>query len=101
MTGEPLASGECTVCSTSPEKLPKRDLRLDCDPQHLACTQFWELDSDHDFVITKDDLIKYGNHSLTYRIVDRIFQQVASKHYANCFAIGPLNRGRAIMCFKA
>lgn len=38
--------------------------------------QFWELDTDHDFVISKEDLIRYGNHSLTYRIIDRIFQQV-------------------------
>lgn len=38
--------------------------------------QFWELDNDHDFLISKDDLVRYGNHSLTYRIVERIFQQV-------------------------
>lgn len=38
--------------------------------------QFWELDQDHDFFISKDDLLRYGNHSLTYRIVDRIFAQV-------------------------
>jgi serine/threonine-protein phosphatase 2A regulatory subunit B'' len=38
--------------------------------------QFWELDTDHDFYITKEDLLRYGNHSLTYRIVDRIFSQV-------------------------
>lgn len=38
--------------------------------------QFWELDTDHDFIISKEDLIRYGNHSLTYRIIDRIFQQV-------------------------
>ena len=38
--------------------------------------QFWELDADHDFFICKEDLLRYGNHSLTYRIVDRIFSQV-------------------------
>lgn len=38
--------------------------------------QFWELDTDHDFFVTKEDLLRYGNHSLTYRIVDRIFSQV-------------------------
>lgn len=31
---------------------------------------------DHDFLIDKENLIKYGNHALTYRIVDRIFSQV-------------------------
>ena len=38
--------------------------------------QFWELDTDHDFIISREDLIRYGNHSLTYRIIDRIFQMV-------------------------
>jgi hypothetical protein len=38
--------------------------------------KFWELDTDHDFFIDKENLIKYGNHALTYRIVDRIFSEV-------------------------
>ena len=42
----------------------------------LCRLQFWELDTDHDFFICKEDLLRYGNHSLTYRIVDRIFSQV-------------------------
>lgn len=42
----------------------------------MLVLQFWELDNDHDFLISKEDLIRYGNHSLTYRIVERIFQQV-------------------------
>ena len=28
-----------------------------------------------DFLIDKDDLLRYGNHALTYRIVDRVFAQ--------------------------
>jgi hypothetical protein len=39
--------------------------------------KFWELDTDHDFIIEKENLIKYGNHALTYRIVDRIFSEVS------------------------
>jgi len=50
----------------------------------LWCTQFWELDTDHDFYITKEDLLRYGNHSLTYRIVDRIFSQVSSVDHEFC-----------------
>lgn len=38
-------------------------------PASLPC-------ADHDFRISRDDLLRYGNHSLTYRIVDRIFAQV-------------------------
>ena len=45
----------------------------------LMLLQFWELDTDHDFFICKEDLLRYGNHSLTYRIVDRIFSQVSSR----------------------
>jgi len=28
---------------------------------------------DHDFMIDREDLLRYGSHALTYRIVDRIF----------------------------
>lgn len=44
--------------------------------------KFWELDADHDFLIDKENLIKYGNHSLTYRIVDRIFAQVSLLNFS-------------------
>uniref|UniRef100_A0A061RTI5 Protein phosphatase 2 (Formerly 2A), regulatory subunit B n=1 Tax=Tetraselmis sp. GSL018 TaxID=582737 RepID=A0A061RTI5_9CHLO len=42
---------------------------------YVIYCKFWELDTDHDFMIDRDDLLKYGNHALTYRIVDRIFDQ--------------------------
>jgi serine/threonine-protein phosphatase 2A regulatory subunit B'' len=40
----------------------------------LYC-KFWELDSDHDFFLSRDDLLRYGGHALTRRIVDRVFEQ--------------------------
>jgi len=43
---------------------------------YVIYCKFWELDQDHDFLISKEDLIRYGNHSLTYRIIDRIFQMI-------------------------
>ena len=43
---------------------------------YVIYCKFWELDTDHDFFIDKENLIKYGNHALTYRIVDRIFSEV-------------------------
>ncbi|EPS71035.1 hypothetical protein M569_03725 [Genlisea aurea] len=46
---------------------------------YVMYCKFWELDTDHDFLIDKENLIRYGNHALTYRIVDRIFSQVARK----------------------
>eukprot|EP01059_Diplonema_ambulator_P030801 TRINITY_DN5427_c0_g2_i1.p1 TRINITY_DN5427_c0_g2~~TRINITY_DN5427_c0_g2_i1.p1 ORF type:complete len:693 (+),score=151.57 TRINITY_DN5427_c0_g2_i1:33-2111(+) len=38
----------------------------------LYC-KFWELDTDHDFYISKEDLAKYGVYSLTNNIIDRVF----------------------------
>ncbi|KAJ4955477.1 hypothetical protein NE237_012260 [Protea cynaroides] len=46
---------------------------------YVIYCKFWELDMDHDFLIDKENLIRYGNHALTYRIVDRIFSQVPRK----------------------
>ncbi|KAI4318044.1 hypothetical protein L6164_025854 [Bauhinia variegata] len=43
---------------------------------YVIYCKFWELDTDHDFLIDRENLIRYGNHALTYRIVDRIFSQV-------------------------
>jgi len=42
---------------------------------YVIYCKFWELDTDHDFYIDREDLLRYGNHALTYRIVDRIFSQ--------------------------
>lgn len=39
----------------------------------LYC-RFWELDHDRDYRITREDLLKYGDHSLSHLIVDRIFE---------------------------
>eukprot|EP00172_Hildenbrandia_rubra_P000712 Plantae.Rhodophyta-Hildenbrandia_rubra.ctg13905.p1 GENE.Plantae.Rhodophyta-Hildenbrandia_rubra.ctg13905~~Plantae.Rhodophyta-Hildenbrandia_rubra.ctg13905.p1 ORF type:complete len:789 (-),score=178.43 Plantae.Rhodophyta-Hildenbrandia_rubra.ctg13905:537-2903(-) len=38
----------------------------------LYC-RFWELDTDHDLMIDRDDLMRYSTHALSYRIVDRVF----------------------------
>jgi len=46
---------------------------------YVIYCKFWELDTDHDFLLSRDDLLRYANHSLTYRIVDRIFQGVPRK----------------------
>jgi len=38
----------------------------------LYC-RFWELDHDRDYRITREDLLKYGDHSMSHMIVDRLF----------------------------
>lgn len=50
---------------------------------YVIYCKFWELDTDHDFLIDKENLLRYGNHALTYRIVDRIFSQVPRKFTSN------------------
>jgi len=44
----------------------------------IYCT-FWELDSDRDFLLDKDDLLKYDGHALSRRTVDRIFSEIPMK----------------------
>ncbi|GKV19069.1 hypothetical protein SLEP1_g29368 [Rubroshorea leprosula] len=43
---------------------------------YVIYCKFWELDTDHDFLIDEENLIRYGNHALTYRIIERIFSQI-------------------------
>ena len=38
----------------------------------LYC-RFWELDSNHDFLIDKEDFSKYEGHALSRKAIDRIF----------------------------
>jgi len=39
--------------------------------------KFWELDRDHDFFLSKEDLLRHDGHAITPAIVDRIFEQPA------------------------
>ena len=41
----------------------------------LYC-KFWELDTDHDFLINKEEFSKYEGHALSKKVVDRIFQGI-------------------------
>lgn len=44
----------------------------------IYCT-FWELDTDHDSLLDKDDLLKYDTHALSRKAADRIFSEVPRK----------------------
>jgi hypothetical protein len=43
---------------------------------YVIYCKFWELDTDHDFLLSKEDLLHYANCALSYLIVDRIFDEV-------------------------
>lgn len=40
---------------------------------YVIYCRFWELDTDHDLTIDREDLLRYNGHALTYRIIDCIF----------------------------
>lgn len=44
----------------------------------IYCT-FWDLDADHDFLLDRDDLLKYDGHALSRRAIDRIFSQISTR----------------------
>ena len=46
--------------------------------------RYWELDSDHDGVISREDLLRYGGHRLSRAIVDRIFEVSLDSEFS-CF----------------
>lgn len=48
----------------------------------LYC-RFFELDSDKDLKLTRDDLLKFSEHALSEAIVDRIFQ-VGDRAFSDC-----------------
>ncbi|KRX04927.1 hypothetical protein PPERSA_06561 [Pseudocohnilembus persalinus] len=46
---------------------------------YVIYCKFWELDQDHDFLITKDEFARYQGHGLSKKVVDRIFEGIPRK----------------------
>lgn len=46
---------------------------------YVVYIKFWELDSTHDFLLTKEEFSKYSGYTLSRKAVERIFSQVAHK----------------------
>ena len=44
---------------------------------YVIYIKFWELDTDHDFLLTKEELSKYSGYTLSRKAVERVFSQVA------------------------
>ncbi|XP_037730787.1 ataxin-2 homolog [Drosophila subpulchrella] len=40
---------------------------------YVIYCKFWELDKDHDLLVSQEDLAKHSDHALSSRIVERIF----------------------------
>lgn len=45
---------------------------------YVIYCKFWELDSDHDFLIDRSDLAHYSQCALSFQIIDRVFEQVCA-----------------------
>jgi serine/threonine-protein phosphatase 2A regulatory subunit B'' len=45
---------------------------------YVIYCKFWELDTDHDFYISREDLAHYSQCALSFQIIERIFDQVGN-----------------------
>lgn len=59
---------------------------------YVIYCKFWELDSDHDFLIDRNDLAHYSQCALSFQIIDQIFEQVGK---GNIFAVLAMQPGHA------
>lgn len=46
---------------------------------YVIYCKFWELDTDHDLVISAQDLARHADHALTTRIINRVMSGVVTR----------------------
>lgn len=46
---------------------------------YVIYIKFWELDNDHDFQLTREELSKYSGYTLSRKTLERIFSQNVKK----------------------
>jgi len=49
---------------------------------YVIYCKFWELDDDHDMLLSRDDLSRYADYSLSSRVVERIFHVATADAHA-------------------
>ncbi|PAA46597.1 hypothetical protein BOX15_Mlig023791g4 [Macrostomum lignano] len=47
---------------------------------YVIYCKFWDIDTDHDLFISKEDLRRHNNYALSDRIIDRIFSGAVSRN---------------------
>jgi serine/threonine-protein phosphatase 2A regulatory subunit B'' len=47
---------------------------------YVIYCKFWELDKDHDLLISKEDLSRHNDHAISSRIIDRIFSGAVTRN---------------------
>lgn len=46
---------------------------------YVIYCKFWELDTDHDLLIDKDDLARHDDHAVSSRVIERVFSGAVSR----------------------
>uniref|UniRef100_A0A0X3P8T3 EF-hand domain-containing protein n=2 Tax=Schistocephalus solidus TaxID=70667 RepID=A0A0X3P8T3_SCHSO len=46
---------------------------------YVIYCKFWEIDTDHDLIITKADLLRHNNYAISERMIDRIFSGAVTR----------------------
>ena len=46
---------------------------------YVIYIKFWELDNDHDFQLSREELSKYSGYTLSRKTLERIFSQTVKK----------------------
>ena len=46
---------------------------------YVIYIRFWELDNDHDFQLSREELSKYSGYTLSRKTIERIFSQSVKK----------------------
>ncbi|KAL0217187.1 hypothetical protein RCL1_007670 [Eukaryota sp. TZLM3-RCL] len=91
-TADPMAVGYISRIGWRRSKISEASLAVDTyddanmelsfysyEHFYVLYCRFWELDVDRDNVVTRDDLLKYGNYALGSRAIDRILAGVPRK----------------------
>lgn len=47
---------------------------------YVIYCKFWNLDQDHDLLLSKEDLARHNDAAISSRIIERIFMGIVSKH---------------------
>ncbi|TYZ58737.1 hypothetical protein PybrP1_010558 [[Pythium] brassicae (nom. inval.)] len=80
-------------CVDEEEDINKVNSYFSYEHFYVLYCKFWELDTDHDFLLSQDDLVRYGGHSLTRVIVDRIFEH-GRRPFARVQSLSPEEKKR-------
>lgn len=96
--GAPTVSRSALQRSALPAALAALDVEDDINASsaffsyehfYVIYCKFWELDDDHDMHLSRDDLARYADYSLSSRIVERVYALATSEAAAASVHLPP------------